>query len=152
VEALAIWLEASALGHVARASTWAYPVANLFHLLGLCLIIGPIGIVDVRMLGGLRRVPLVPLARALVPLAITGILLQVVSGLVLFAADATSLLRAPLMQAKLALISIALGNAVAFELLWRDRDPAPFALKAMAAGSLMLWLAVTALGRLIGYR
>src|SRR3546814_1061782 len=37
MEAFAAMVEASALGGFARGSSWAYPVANLIHLLGLVL-------------------------------------------------------------------------------------------------------------------
>ncbi|MNL81631.1 hypothetical protein D3C87_2088070 [compost metagenome] len=57
---------------------------------------------------------------------------------------------------KVALIVLALANAAAYRLLWRrrlaswDADP-PWGGRVMAAGSLVTWLLVAALGRWIAY-
>src|SRR3546814_8688126 len=61
-------VEGSALGGFARGSSWAYPIANLIHLFGLVLLVGSIGIVDLRLVGAFRALPLASLARALTPL------------------------------------------------------------------------------------
>ena len=57
---------------------------------------------------------------------------------------------------KIALVVVALANAVAFHILWRHRidqwDAAPpIAGRLMAVGSIMLWLTIGALGRMIAY-
>ena len=152
MEAFAAWVEASALGRAAQGGDWTYPVANLVHLLGLALVIGPIGIVDLRLAGAFRALPLSPLSRALTPLAISGLLLIGLSGPVLFAADARALIYSPLLRAKLLLILLALSNALAFRMLWHGAEPVPRPLKIMAIASLALWLTVAALGRLIAYQ
>ena len=151
MEAFAAWAETSALGHAARGGDWTYPVANLVHLLGLALLIGPIGIVDLRLAGAFRTLPLLPLSRALTPLAISGLILIGLSGPVLFAADARALIHSPLLLAKLLLMLLALSNAVAFRLLWRGHEPVPTPLRIMAISSIALWLTVATLGRLIAY-
>jgi hypothetical protein len=151
MEAFAAWAEASTLGHAARGGDWTYPVANLFHLLGLALLIGPIGIVDLRLAGAFRSLPLPSLSRALTPLAIAGLVLIGLSGTVLFSADARALIHSQLLQAKLLLILIALSNAIAFRMLWHGDEPVPTPLRAMAVASIALWLTVAALGRLIAY-
>ena len=107
----------------AASSSWAYPAANVAHLLGLVLVIGGIGLVDLRLIGLFRRLPLQPLADALTPLAIAGILLLATSGSVLFAADATALAQSDTFRTKLVLIALALANAIAFRLLY-GRSPA----------------------------
>jgi hypothetical protein len=151
VEAFAAWAELSMLGRAARGGDWTYPVANLVHLLGLVLLIGPIGIVDLRLAGAFRSLPLSPLYRALTPLAAGGIGLVVVSGMVLFSADARALIHSRLLLAKLMLILLALANALAFRMLWRGDEPVPKPLRVMAVASIALWLTVAALGRLIAY-
>lgn len=152
MEAIAATIEASAFGAFARGSSWVYPAANLAHLLGLVLLVGGIGILDLRLAGAFRFVPLAPLSRALTPLAIAGLVLMVLSGPVLFAADAKSLAGSPLLRWKLVLIAVALLNALAFRRLWTggEGEP-PVPLRAMAVASIGLWLTVAALGRLIAY-
>lgn len=155
-EGLAAALEGSTLGSWARGSPFGYPLANLVHLLGLVMLVGAIGLLDLRLAGLFRALPPAALGRVLVPTAAIGLLLMAPSGVVMFAADAGPLLHSVVFRWKLALIALALLNVAAFHLLWRgryddwDRRAAPAA-RVMAAGSLALWLAVAALGRLIAY-
>jgi hypothetical protein len=156
VEALAAALEASPLGVWARGSGLAYPIANLVHLLGLVLLVGGIGLLDLRLAGLFRSLPVAALSRVLTPLSLVGLVLLGLAGVVMFAADATALLASSVFRWKLALIALALANAAAFRWLWRGRlarwdlDP-PLAGRLMAAASLALWLAVAGLGRWIAY-
>lgn len=154
--ALAAQLEATPLGLWARGSAIGYPLANLGHLLGLVMLVGAIGVLDLRLLGLFRRLPAAALAQSLIPIAAAGLALMVLSGFVMFSADAGALVRSPLFRWKLALICAALANVAAFHLVWRRRLEAwsggvPAAARLVAAASLGLWLAAAALGRLIAY-
>lgn len=152
MEALAAIVEGSALGGFARGSSWAYPLANLIHLLGLVLLVGSIGIVDLRLIGAFRVLPLASLSRALTPLGLGGLALMALSGPILFAADVSALARSAIFTSKLVLIAIATVNALAFRWIWSRNKGEPTAIeRAMAAASLALWLTVAALGRLIAY-
>lgn len=154
--ALAAALEGSALGEWMRGSAFAYPAANLLHLLGLVLLIGGIGVVDLRLMGLGQALPLAPLARFLTPFAVAGLALMLASGVLLFAADAGPLLRLPLFGWKMAVVGVAVLNAAGFQLLWRGRangwrGTPPVAARSMAALSVGLWLAAAVLGRLLAY-
>ena len=152
METFAAAIEASAVGSFVRESSWAYPVTNLLHLLGLVLLVGSIGVLDLRIVGAFRALPLAHLSRALTPLALGGLVLMILSGPLLFSADAVALSRSGTFGWKLALIVVALANALAFRWLWRDRLGEPsLTLRAMALASLGLWLWIAALGRLIAY-
>jgi hypothetical protein len=140
--------------------TWAggdaYPVANLVHLLGLVMLVGSISIVDLRLVGLLRRIPAAPLSAALTPFAVAGLVLMVPSGATMFAADAATLVQSPTFRLKLLLITLALTNAILFRLMWTKRLPQwdsnpPIAGRLMAVASVLLWLSVAACGRLIAY-
>lgn len=156
VEGLAATLEASSLGVWARNSPVGYPLANLVHLLGLVLLFGGIGIVDLRLVGLFPRLPAGLLAQYLIPGAAIGVALLAVSGFVMFAADAGPLLRSETFRWKIVLIVVALANLAAFHGLWGrrlvewDRQIPPGA-AAMAGASLILWTWAAALGRLIAY-
>lgn len=151
IEGFAAAIEASAFGTAARESAWLYPAANLVHLLGLVCLVGGIGVVDLRLVGAFRNLPLAALSRALTPIAVAGILMLAASGPVLFAADATALARSPRFLTKLALIAVALTNALAFRFWWRGEETPSWPLRALAGVSILLWLTVAALGRLIAY-
>ncbi len=151
-ESLIAAIEASEFVAFLGASAWAYPLANLLHLLGLVLLLGAIGIVDLRLLGLFRLLPLDPLMRALTPLAIAGFVLLALTGPLLFVADATTLFESAMLGWKLALIAIAGVNAVAFRRVRRDNSAEATALeRSFAFASITLWLSVAALGRMIAY-
>lgn len=153
---LAGWLEAAGVSGWSRGSAWVYPVANTVHLLGLVMLVGAIGVVDLRLAGLWRSLPAAELSRALTPVAIAGLAILAASGVLLFAADGAALARSDTFHRKLVLIGFALANALAFRLLWHRRIatgeelPPPLA-RGMAGLSLLLWLAVGTTGRWIAY-
>jgi len=153
----------SAFGQAVQSSSFgawagsdAYPIANLVHLLGLVMLVGGIGFLDLRLAGLFRRIPAAPLSAALTPIALAGLALIIPSGATMFAADAGALVHSSTFRWKLLLIALALTNALAFRLLWNRRieqwdiDP-PMLGRLMAAASVLLWLSVATLGRMIAY-
>ena len=100
--------------------------------------------------------PAAPLSSALTPVAITGLILMIPSGVTMFASDAASLVHSTTFRWKLLLILIALANAIAFRILWHqkierwDTEPPPWG-RLMAIVSVLLWLSVATLGRMIAY-
>lgn len=151
LEALASAVEGTPFALWAARNPLAYPVANVVHVLGLVLLLGGIAIVDLRVLGAWPRLPLPALMAALVPVAIAGLLLQLASGAVLFAADARSLAESGAFRWKLVLIALATANALLFRLLWHQQGEPPAALRAMALASVLIWTSVAVLGRWIAY-
>ncbi|APU28792.1 hypothetical protein UYA_03245 [Ectopseudomonas alcaliphila JAB1] len=154
--AWAAWLEATALGEQMRSSALLYPALNLLHLLGLVLLLGPMLLLDARLLGAGRSFPLTAVSRILTPLAVAGLLLLLGSGICLFAADAGPLAVDRLLQLKLLLIALGIGNALLFRRLWNARlanwdQAAPVLGRMQAALSLLIWLLVMSLGRLLAY-
>lgn len=153
---VAAWLDVAGIGPWARGSANVYPVANVLHLLGLVMLVGGIGVVDLRIAGAWRALPLAPLSAALVPVAIAGLMILVPTGIILFAADGRALAGSVTFHWKLAAILLALANAGWFRRRWRrrgrfaGRNP-PASDRVMALASLGLWLAVAWLGRMIAY-
>lgn len=120
------------------------------------LLVGGIGLVDLRLAGLLRALPVAPLLAALTPLAVAGFILLVASGSIMFAADARSLVGNPMFARKLAMIALALANAGLFAALWRARaaawrDRIPAAARLSGVASLLFWLLAAGFGRLIAY-
>lgn len=142
-----------------RASRWVYPLVNTAHITGIALLFGAILPLDLRLLGAWRAVPLAYLAQVLVPVAMTGLALAAVTGLMMFSVSATKYAAEPVFLLKLGLIAAAVANAL---LLRRAPDwtlaripevaaPATVRLKAAGLLSLGLWLAVILCGRLLAY-
>jgi hypothetical protein len=159
LETLATALQESALSQGLRASVWLYPLVNTGHVLGIALLFGAIVPLDLRLLGGWRRVPVDALATVLVPVAVSGLLLALATGLLLFASRPLDYVVEPLFGWKMGLLAVAVLNALwlrrspRWRLLGPEADvPVRPAWRLAALGSLLLWLAVIAAGRLIGYR
>lgn len=137
-----------------RGAKGLYPAANVAHLFGLVLLAGAIGVLDLRIAGLARTIPLAPLSRLLTPIAIGGLVVLAFSGFFLFAADAGPLVRSNTFRLKMALAALALVNALAFRRLFGDFEPgreAPGWARVMSLASIAAWLGVGVLGRLIAY-
>ena len=122
----------------------------------MLLLVGGIGFLDLRLAGLMARLPVRPLSQVLIPAALVGLTLLASAGSVMFAADARALAGSSVFRWKLSLIAVGLVHALLFHLLWRRRlagwdDDAPGLGRMMAIASVLLWLTVAALGRLIAY-
>lgn len=154
----ALWLEHSALGAFARHSWWLYPLCGVVHLIGLGLLVGSILAFDLRLVGLARRLDLAAAARQLLPTALAGFGLSVLTGITMFSADASHLVRNPVFLAKLGVIALAGFNAALFHqraaaAVIGGGAGAAAERHARIAGavSITLWLCVVSLGRLIAY-
>lgn len=150
--ALAAFAEGSALGRMARASVWLYPAANLAHVLGAALMVGAIATFDVAVL---RRMPAArTVVRAGIPVAAAGLALLVISGIVLFSAEAGPLVRNVVFLVKLGFIALGILNLGLFHLTFSSalrRGEMPDGARTYAALSLSAWIATLLLGRGIAY-
>jgi len=136
-----------------RNSTYVYPLVNALHVIGVALLFGGIVPLDLRLAGWRRAAgPVDGLAAVLLPVAIFGLVLAIVTGLLLFATDARAYADSWLFRAKLVLIAVALLNALALRRIdWRRAGATPRRVALAGIASLLLWLGAIILGRLIGY-
>jgi hypothetical protein len=145
-------LEQSAPITALRESTYAYPLINALHIVGVALLFGAIVALDLRLIGWRRAAgPVDGFARLLLPVAIGGLALAIPAGLLLFATDARAYVASPLFQAKMLLIALAIANALWLRRTdWRGPTAGLGAAPA-AAASILLWLGAIVLGRMVGY-
>ena len=109
------WLEGSTLGHLMRdTGVWTYAVVNLTHILGVASLFGAILVLDLRMLGVAKGLPVRPLER-LVPWGIFGFVINLVSGLVFIVGAPDQYASNPAFYFKLMFLVIAGLNALYFE-------------------------------------
>jgi hypothetical protein len=155
---LLIALEQSDLGAAIRQSAWAYPAANVGHILALSLFAGSIALMDVRLLGAFPAAPPAAVVRPARRTAMLGLLLLLITGSVLFTAEASHSGTNPMFQIKVGLIALGLSNAIlAGRALAPILDsapafaPLPTRIRLSAAFSLGIWICVAACGRLIAY-
>lgn len=159
LEALATVLQASGLSALLRSSIWLYPLINTGHVVGIALLFGAIVPLDLRLMGCFGRTPLEHLARTLVPVAVTGLVLALCTGFLLFATRPLDYVAEPLFGIKLALLGTAVLNALLLRRGsgWRrvgitPGAPLQPAWRLHGFLSVVLWLGVITAGRLIGYR
>lgn len=121
-------------------------------MIGAILLVGGIGLLDLRLLGYGKGISPAALSRAVTPLALAGFAIMAVSGLLMFVADAEALSGSALFWGKMVLMGVAGLNAWTFRSLFSDLpDEIPDAAKGLAAGSLVMWIGVVVMGRLIAY-
>jgi hypothetical protein len=157
---LLAWLESSALGHGMRGSgVWAYGVVNLVHILGVASLFGSVLLLDLRLLGAWRRIPLAALAGPVVPIASAGFVVAAMSGVCLLSTNATQYVGNPFLLVKFPAIGLGLVNVAVLNSLpaWKTRgtrEPTIRERRQLAAAgglSLASWLTAVGAGRMIGY-
>jgi hypothetical protein len=151
VDALFEALGGSALAQWLRFSRWGYAAVNTTHVLGIALLVGAILPLDLRLIGAWRSVPLEPLARVLVPVAATGLLLAMGTGALLFVTRATEYAALNLFFAKIALITAGGVHALSLYRGLGLLSASPARLRIAGATSLSLWLSALVCGRLLAF-
>ena len=158
---LQLWLSHVLRGHAfvvgVMTSRFGWPVCETLHFLGLSLLVGTIGVFDLRVLGMAKRVPVAALHR-LVPWGIAGFVVNAVTGLMFLMTFPDQYLSQWPFLVKVASIFAAGVNALGFRALVLRKleglgpgDAAPRAAKLMCAASLYLWIAVIVAGRLLAF-
>jgi hypothetical protein len=136
------------------SSLFAYPGLLFMHTLGMATVVGMSTMVDLRLLGFARTLPVAPLERYF-PIMWAGFWINAISGTILLAADATSKIANPVFGVKMVLIALGVVNMVFIRrVVFRDPsvdNVVPALGKVLAAASLVLWLGATAAGRLMAY-
>jgi len=135
-----------------------FPFFESLHIVGLAVLLGSIGILDLRLLnltGRSQRVT--TLSKAIIPWTWVGFGLAVVSGLLIFAGGAEHYARSPAFQAKMALLLLAGANMAAFQ-IWTWKSVAQWDVGAPSMGariagglSLLFWCGVVFAARMIAF-
>lgn len=151
------WLDDTPLSHWVAETTWVYPALETMHTIGMALLIGSLGLIDLRVLGFKPELPLLETQR-LLPLAWLGFTLNAFSGTLLFISDSVMFYSSYTFRIKIALIVLGGINAA---LLGRkvfqtsasagSSPPLTVGAKWIAATSLVFWFGAIIAGRLIAY-
>jgi hypothetical protein len=160
VHALFAWIEATGLGQFMRHSgPWTYAFVNLAHVIGVATLFGSVLVLDLRLLGMWRSVPLGPLSRIAVPVAASGLAIAIPTGAALLATKATAYEGNVFLLIKFPAIALGLVNLTLahWSAAWNSRDsgdPSQADRRRLAlfgGVSLASWLTAIAMGRLIAY-
>lgn len=137
-------------------SLWVWGLLMFLHFVGLVLIVGTVGILDLRIMGFLKQLPLAPLQR-FVPWAMAGLGINVLTGLLAFIGSPDRYVTSSAFWLKMLSLLLLGVNVLTFYLTGiSDRmeqlesgDDAPMTAKLIAGTALVLWLAVIVFGRYI---
>jgi hypothetical protein len=143
---------------VIDSSMWVWPILEDLHFIGLILIIGAFGALNIRVLGVMKQLPVAPLHR-FIPWGIAGFFLNIVTGLLFFMGMPGFYTPNVVFQIKMFTIMLAGLNLLLFHCTSAFRsienlgpgEDAPLYAKIVAASSLILWIAAIVLGRYIPY-
>ena len=158
---LQLWLvrilgSVDSVGALMRTS-WAWPVCESLHFVGLCLLFGTIGMFDLRLLGVAKRVPIAALHR-LVPWGVGGYLLNLTTGSMFLLTEPDQYILNTAFHLKMFFMTLAGCNVAIFYLrlfsevkLVGAGGDVPRAAKLIGAASLFLWISVMVCGRFLTF-
>jgi hypothetical protein len=149
---LAHWLATTTLADYMNGR-WEWPIAESLHFIGLSLLIGTIGLFDLRLMGLGKQIPLSALHR-LIPWGIGGYFLNMLTGICFLTAAADQYMYNPSFQLKILSMMIAGVNVLFFYTAMfakvRTLGPgenAPWPARIVGGVSLACWLCVIMFGR-----
>ena len=152
-----VWLEGTPIANAIRTIPWLYPTFETGHYIGLSLLVGGILLIDLRVLGMARGLPLKSMI-GLLPFVWAGFTINVVTGSLLFIYGATGFGTNGAFLLKMGFIVLAGLNALAFDVsvrrsggAWVAADRPPTLVKSFATLSLVFWLCVVTTGRWMAY-
>lgn len=148
------WLMTTELAYYIGSNAWTQQALETLHMTAFSAMIGAIAVLDLRLLGLGRRLPIdayAPLVNWIAWIAMT---VLVVSGLLMFMPRAESISARWAFQLKMGLLVLALANLAYIQTrvgrlagTGGAFSPVPGGIKAMAAISLLLWVTIIIVAR-----
>jgi hypothetical protein len=157
LQAVEVTLRTTEVGRFMRTSVWAWPVLESIHFFGMSVLIGTIGLFDLRLLGFARGIPYAALHR-LIPVGIAAFTVNMLTGLCFLSGAPDQYLFNPAFRFKVTFMALAGLNVVFFysrvfrrlERLAPDSRP-PLGARVAGAVSLTMWIGVMSAGRLLTF-
>lgn len=152
-------IEALPFATAIREGAWLFPVIETIHVFALTLVVGSIGMLDLRLLG-LRSTdrPVTEMAMELLPWTWVSFGIAAATGLLMFSSRAVSYAEDLPFRIKLVLLLLAGINMLIFHFTayrsvqsWGDVTTPPPLARLAGGMSLLLWVGVVVAGRWIGF-
>jgi hypothetical protein len=150
------------IGDYVAAHDWVWPFCETLHFVGMCVLLGTVGLVDLRVLGVAKGLSIALLDK-FIPLGVVAFLVNLITGFIFIAGNPVGgpmeYLTNLSLQLKMLMVLIAGINLLVFYVsgIHRSLDAvpaegiAPGSAKAIAAVSLTAWIFVIIFGRFIMY-
>jgi hypothetical protein len=150
-------LKATSVSHFMPGSMWAWPLCETLHFVGLALLIGVVGMLDLRLLGRLRHLSYASV-HSLIPWGILGFVINLVTGGLFFTGAPEQYIDNVAWWYKLAFLGVAGLNVLYFETTQATRalaigrgDDTPRVFKVIGAVSVLSWFMVLYWGRMLPF-
>lgn len=151
------WLYDLPLSTVVRENSSVYAVVETLHAIGMGLLVGTITIINLRLLGALKRIPVFMLVN-LLGLIWAGFIVNACTGTLMFMADAEKLADNRIFLTKMALILCGFVIAMMLRRVvfrnmarWSKGGSIPVNAKFLSCLSLVVWYGAITAGRLTAY-
>jgi hypothetical protein len=162
MEAFSDFLISTGIGDYVAAHDWVWPLCETLHFVGMCVLLGTVGTVDLRILGVGKGIP-IHLLEKFVPLGVIAFIVNATTGFIFVAGNPVGgpmeYLTNLSLQLKMLLVLIAGINLLVFYVTGIEKKVAgvpadgnaPGSAKAVAAVSIFAWIMVIVMGRFIMY-
>jgi hypothetical protein len=157
LETFSAWLDATSLSQQIKAAAWVVPTIQTVHIAAICVVIGSSLMMDMRLLGVAKDVPISVYVRRYGPWIWLSIIVLLLSGITLIIGEPGRTLQNWVFWTKMSLVTAgALLTAVfAFPVtrdkVYWDSGARRGVATVIATLSLIIWIAVIACGRWIAY-
>lgn len=159
IDALLKSIEATSFATSVRDSIWMFPIIESVHVISFTLVVGTIAVIDLRLLGlASKQRSFQRMSSDILKWTWAAFALTVATGLMMFTTNARVYYHNPFFRAKMVLLVLAGLNMAVFEFTagrtvrtWDSSASVPRAGKAVAAVSLVLWISIIFMGRIIGF-
>jgi hypothetical protein len=135
---------------------WVWPICEVLHFVGLCLLFGVMLLVNLRMVGFITGVALADVNR-LLPWAMAGLGINIITGMLFFLAAPEQYTQNGAFVWKMGLVVLG-GLSLLYPAMFdqehastSDRMHAPLTRKVVGACSLVIWIGVIFFGRFLPY-
>ena len=151
-----VWLESLPLSLWVHESpsVWAQPTVLTLHTMGMGVLVGAAWVLDLRLLGISRNVPLSAFRWVFRVVAVS-LIVNVITGVLLFAQRATSLGTAIPFLIKMGLVIASVATLVPLRahVLRSDAEPREVSgsTRLLALASILAWSGAITAGRLLAY-
>jgi hypothetical protein len=153
------WLMTTTLSHnIAGRMPWIWPTCEILHFVGLSLLIGCIGVLDLRMLGVAKDMSIAAIHK-FVPWGIAGFIINVITGALFYIGAPFQYVHNFAFQMKILFLLIAGVNVMYFylggvlhkvEALGPGANP-PLQAKMVSFVSIVSWFLVLYWGRMLPF-
>ena len=156
-EAIVVWLKSTAISKAMSLSPLLWPICETLHFVGLALLIGGAGLIDLRLMGFLKSVP-VSAVMQVRKWAALGLAINVITGTLFFIGAPNQYIDNPAWYFKLLFLFIAMINVLVFEttqgkrmLMLASGEHTPIRFKLAGAVSIGSWFLVLYFGRMLPF-